>query len=208
MTLPDIEAYIEQKIPTAPITADLLETPPPRVRANAPASDANADDEAADDARNTAGPPPKSGSSSRPGGRSRDGRGGERRDGASRSVERREPRGERKGASKPAVAEGAASAPNPVASNPADMNGEAPRKRRRRGGRGRNKHRDGEATGAAVNATAANAAQDAASRHNAERKPRREHARTMPTATPAEATAPTLPKQGFFRRIMRMFTSR
>jgi hypothetical protein len=25
MTLPDIEAYIEQKIPTAPITADLLE---------------------------------------------------------------------------------------------------------------------------------------------------------------------------------------
>ena len=208
MTLPDIEAYIEQKIPTAPITADLLETPPPRVRANTPASEANAEDEAADDARNTAGPPPKSGSSSRPGSRSRDGRGGERRDGASRSGERREPRGERKGASKPAVAEGAASAPNPVASNPADMNGEAPRKRRRRGGRGRNKHRDGEATGAAVNATAANATQDAASRHNAERKPRREHARTVPTATPAEATAPTLPKQGFFRRIMRMFTSR
>jgi hypothetical protein len=44
------------------------------------------------------------------------------------------------------------------------MNGEAPR--RRRGGRGRNKHRDGEATGAS-SATAANAAQDAASRHNA-----------------------------------------
>ena len=206
MTLPDIEAYIEQKIPTAPITSDLLVTPPPRVRANAPASEANADDEAADDARNTAGPPPKSGSSSRSGGRSRDGRdgsrrGSERRDGASRSGERREPR---KDVPKPAAAEGGVKASGNVATNPAEMNGEAPRKRRRRGGRGRNKHRDGEAAGAAVNATAS-ATQDSASRHNAERKPRREHARTVPTATPAEATAPTPPKQGFFRRIMRMF---
>ncbi len=204
MTLPDIEAYIEQKIPTAPITPDLLETPPPRVRANAPAGEVNSDDEAADDARNTAGPPPKSGPSRSS--RTRDGRGGERRDGASRSGERREPRGERKEAPKAAVA---ASAPNSVATNPADMNGEAPRKRRRRGGRGRNKRREGEATDATVSAAAVNATKEvAAPRHNAERKPRREHARTVPTTTTADAAAPMPPKQGFFRRIMRMFTSR
>src|SRR4029079_730341 len=33
MGLPDIESYIEQKIPTAPITPDMLVVPPPRPRA-------------------------------------------------------------------------------------------------------------------------------------------------------------------------------
>ncbi|MBC6943107.1 MAG: ATP-dependent RNA helicase RhlB, partial [Xanthomonadales bacterium] len=55
MSLPDIEAYIEQKVPTAAITPDLLEAPPPRQRKAPSAVDAAA--EAADDARNTAGPP-------------------------------------------------------------------------------------------------------------------------------------------------------
>ena len=209
MTLPDIEAYIEQKIPTAPITADLLVAPPPRVRANAPESEANADEEAADDARNTAGAPPKgaaaksgsrSGSSSRSG-RSRGGRGeGARRDGAARSAEQRNAEsGARKDAAKFVVAEGAAASPAPGS---AAADGDAPRKRRRRGGRGRNKHRDGETANVAANGT------PDAPRQSAERKPRREHARTMPTAAPAEAPAPVAPKQGFFRRIVRMFTSR
>jgi len=210
MTLPDIEAYIEQKIPTAPITPDLLVTPPPRVRASAPAGDASAEDEAADDARNTAGPPPKGGAASRTG-RSRDGRGGERRGERSRG-EGRSARSERKpgdqrhgdAAAKPQQPTVAAAATSPTAGDPAAaLNGEAPRKRRRRGGRGRNKRREGEA----VN-TAGSATPDTAPRHNPDRKPRREHARTVPTATPVEAAAPTPPKQGFFRRIMRMFTAR
>src|SRR5690242_4826136 len=61
MSLPDIERYIEQKIPTAPITPDLLVAPPPRARADGTTPALSAEDEAADDARNTAGPPPKSG---------------------------------------------------------------------------------------------------------------------------------------------------
>ncbi|WP_306581409.1 DEAD/DEAH box helicase, partial [Dokdonella sp.] len=57
VSLPDIEAYIEQKVPTAAITPDLLQAPPPRERKPMPKADADAEAEAADDARNTAGPP-------------------------------------------------------------------------------------------------------------------------------------------------------
>ncbi|HEY6941645.1 DEAD/DEAH box helicase, partial [Dokdonella sp.] len=61
MTLPEIESYIEQKIPTAAITPDLLVAPPPRPRAAGAPPALSAEDEAADDARNTAGAPPKAG---------------------------------------------------------------------------------------------------------------------------------------------------
>ncbi|MGA9827800.1 MAG: DEAD/DEAH box helicase, partial [Rhodanobacteraceae bacterium] len=55
--LPDIEAYIEQKIPVERVEPELLLTPPRRTRPPSGAAVA-ADDE--DDAeRNTAGPPPK-----------------------------------------------------------------------------------------------------------------------------------------------------
>ncbi len=202
MTLPDIEAYIEQKIPTASITAELLETPPPRARAQAPA--ASAEDDAADDARNTAGPPPKSGSSRR----SRGGRDGGRRDGArheerTRAPHRRE--GERRGETTAATAAAdGAQAGHPPLSVATTASGEAPRKRRRRGGRGRNKRRDGELAGG--NPAAAPAHDGAAAVRNAERKPRREHARTVTTAPPSEpAAAPAPPKPGFFRRIGRLF---
>ncbi len=57
MGLPDIEAYIDQKIPTAPITPDLLAAPPPRARIAH--SNIASDEETADDLRNTAGAPPK-----------------------------------------------------------------------------------------------------------------------------------------------------
>src|SRR5690606_21967572 len=50
MGLPDIESYIEQKIPTAPITPDLLVVPPPRPPA-APVATLSAEDEAAGDAQ-------------------------------------------------------------------------------------------------------------------------------------------------------------
>lgn len=211
MTLPDIEAYIEQKIPTAPITRDLLEPPPPHLRRQAPAA-MSAEEEAADDARNTAGAPAKA---TAPGSRSRGPRnahGGERRGGERSGGPRRErgPRpagaGTSAAAEAPLVASASASAaPAPQAGHgaaPSATNGQAPRKRRR-GGRGRNKHREGEAQVAAANGTDPRAAAPAG-----ERKPRREHPRTIATTPPVEAPPPTLPRQGFFRRIMRMFTVR
>jgi len=208
MGLPDIEAYIEQKIPTAAITAELLAAPPPRARATPVA--ASDDDEAADDARNTAGPPPKpSAGPSRSRG-PRPERSGERRSGARRDSN---------GAAKPAVA-----AKPPVAAAPAEiagadaapaiaLAGDAPRKRRRRGGRGRNRREGGEAMSPATAPASENGATPA---HATERKPRREHAprseRTIATTPPtqgqAEASAPLPPKQGFFRRIARLFTAR
>ncbi len=208
MSLPDIERYIDQKIPTSSIDPELMIAPPPRPRAH-PAAAADAADEAADDARNTAGAPPKSGSSTRSR-RSGAGRSGERRQGGGREGRRRE--GGRRGepaearAPKPAPAPVAANATNPAAVDSAAVSadGQPPRKRRRRGGRGRNKHRDGEA-----NAAAAGSAPDIANARTTERKPRREHARTVSTTPPMDASAPAAPpKQGFFRRILRMFTSR
>ncbi|WP_300619482.1 ATP-dependent RNA helicase RhlB [Dokdonella sp.] len=205
MSLPDIESYIEQKIPTASIDPELLIAPPPRPRAQPVQADAA--EEAADDARNTAGPPPKSGAPSAS--RSRRPRSGERREGERREGGRR---GERPaGPRREANGEARAQEPKPVASGvPHDVPGanptagDAPRKRRRRGGRGRNKRREGEAMNVAAGATPDNAAA-----RTPERKPRREHARTVSTSAPAEAATPAVPpKQGFFRRILRMFTPR
>ncbi|MCC7254425.1 MAG: DEAD/DEAH box helicase, partial [Dokdonella sp.] len=205
MTLPDIEAYIEQKIPTAAITPDLLQPPPPRERKLVSAT-VTAEDEAADDARNTAGPPPKSGPSSRARG-AQGARGGERRERGRTDGARRERGPRRDGDAQVASTADGKAAPHAVAGNgaaPNSVDGEAARKRRRRGGRGRNKHRDGE-----VQSAAANAPDSRVPGNAGERKPRREHPRTIATAAPTEVpAAATLPRQGFFRRIMRMFTSR
>ncbi|HEU4664242.1 MAG TPA: ATP-dependent RNA helicase RhlB [Dokdonella sp.] len=222
MTLPEIESYIEQKIPTAPITPDLLIVPPPRPRAaGAPAL--SAEDEAADDARNTAGAPPKSGKPAR-GPRERSGsreRTGERGD-AGRG--RRE-RGAARPAAAPAAAASAAStaAPAKVAAAPANgapatpagattLDGEAPRKRRRRGGRGRNKHREGADTTAATPQNGQRGApaprgerSGPAPQRIVERKPHPHAAAAASAAAPASSHPP---KPGFFRRIMRMFTAR
>src|SRR5690606_3611075 len=60
MSLPDIEAYIGQKIPVERIEADLLVEPAPRPRADARTATRESEQEAAEDAaRNTAGPPRK-----------------------------------------------------------------------------------------------------------------------------------------------------
>jgi ATP-dependent RNA helicase RhlB len=213
MGLPDIEAYIEQKIPTAAITAELLVTPPPRPRAT-PVAGADGDDEATDDARNTAGPPPKQSTNAS---RSRGPR-------PERSGERRGSGGPRdsKRAARPAAAVKPPVAPAPVEVASADASplvaaaadGEAPRKRRRRGGRGRNRREGGDSMNPTPPPNSENGAAPAA--HASERKPRREHAprseRTIATAPPvqaqAEASAPLPPKQGFFRRIARLFTPR
>ncbi len=219
MGLPDIEAYIGQKIPTAAVTPDLLVVPQPRPRADG-SIPANEDEDAADDARNTAGAPPKSGPSSRGprsrtgGGGGRDGgRSGERRDGPRR--ESRPPRAAKPAVDAPAqdttVAVAAAGAPDAVgAIDPATG---APKKRRRRGGRGRSRREgDAAAAPAAANGTATPAKSDA---HPGERKPRRERAPRAAgearASTPTETvTAPAAAhkKPGFFHRIARFFGKR
>jgi len=204
MGLPDIESYIGQKIPTAPITPDLLVAPPPRPRAAGAAIHAFEEDDAADDARNTAGPPPKPGKPAR-GPRSH----GERERSGSRSgPSSRGPRGEhgrteRPAAAKPVVKDAPPVAAPPRPDVPADvLDGDALRKRRRRGGRGRNKHREGAETAAAPAQVQAGERGGAPKQRIVERKPH-PHA-----AAAAAAPASHPPKQGFFRRIMRMFTAR
>jgi ATP-dependent RNA helicase RhlB len=216
MGLPDIEAYIDQKIPTASISPDMLIVPPPRPRAT-PVASADGDvDEAADDARNTAGAPPKSGpgkssSTSSHGPRSRSAPAGERS---------RAPRPTGNGAARPPRATPAPVAvplPQTVASpapaadvaDPTAASTDAPRKRRRRGGRGRT-HREGDEVSTTSNAvTGANDTSALPARSKSERKPRREHAPRNDTATvPPPPSASLPPKPGFFRRIARLFTPR
>ncbi|WP_395679157.1 ATP-dependent RNA helicase RhlB [Dokdonella sp.] len=205
MGLPDIESYIEQKIPTAPITPDMLVVPPPRPRAAGAAAHAIEEDEAADDARNTAGPPPKPGKPARGGPRAP----GERERTGSRSGSSRGPRGEHARGERPAGAKPVVKEAAPVAVQRDDapaaaaaLDGEASRKRRRRGGRGRNKHREGVET--AAPAAQASERGGPPKQRIVERKPHPHAAQASSVAAP-EAHAP---KQGFFRRIMRMFGRR
>ncbi|MBX3691760.1 ATP-dependent RNA helicase RhlB [Dokdonella sp.] len=204
--LPDIEAYIEQKIPTAPVTADLLVVPPPKPRADGTVSVYDEAEDAADDARNTAGPPPKSGPRRGSGGPpSRGGRGDSRRGGPRRDGERREgPRPPRPAAATPAAAQSVADTPAPASPHPAidPATGEPMKKRRRRGGRGRRKHEGGEAP--------ATVATNGSGNHEpGERKPRRERSRGEATTPPAESAAPAAHKKpGFFHRIARFFGAR
>ncbi|AUJ11475.1 ATP-dependent RNA helicase RhlB [Xanthomonas oryzae] len=146
MSLPDIEAYIEQKIPVEPVTSELL-TPLPRA-ARVPVEGEEADDEAGDSVgtifreareQRAAEEQRRGGGRSGPGGGSRSGSGGGRRDGASAGADgkprpRRKPRveGEAPAAAaqteNPVVAAAAAQAPS---AGMADAE-RAPRKRRRR----------------------------------------------------------------------------
>ncbi|MCD0246590.1 ATP-dependent RNA helicase RhlB [Xanthomonas melonis] len=142
MSLPDIEAYIEQKIPVEPVTSELL-TPLPRAP-RTPVEGEEADSEgesvgtifreareqrAADEAR-------RGGGRSGPGGGSRSGGGG-RRDGGSADGKprlRRKPRVEGQAAASPAatVAPAVAAAAEQAPSTVAADSERAPRKRRRR----------------------------------------------------------------------------
>ncbi|OMO40173.1 ATP-dependent RNA helicase RhlB [Stenotrophomonas sp. MB339] len=148
MGLPDIEAYIEQKIPSEPVTKELL-TPLPRPERPAPAAGAGGEDNesvgqifrearearAAEEERRGGG---RSGGRSGGGGGGRGGRDGER-SGERRSRGPRKPRAEREqGAAAPAAgAEGAAAQaprpPRPEGAPEGAVDGEhKPRKRRRR----------------------------------------------------------------------------
>ena len=222
--LPDIERYIDQKIPTAAIDAELLAPRPPRARAKPLLT--SDEDNAADDARNTAGAPPKTA----PSPRSRAPRAGSTRGAAHGADHGRDPRVQVSreshaglpntrvvlASSAPPAAEGA----RPVEPGHAIAATDpmAPRKRRRRGGRGRSHREAGETTdqvAAASGSGTANGATDAAlPRSRPERKPHRDNAirgphsttRPNPAAAPA-ATPPAATRQGFFRRIAKMFSA-
>jgi ATP-dependent RNA helicase RhlB len=206
MSLPDIEAYIEQKIPTAPVTADLLIAPSRHVH-KAPVAAVNTDEEAVDDARNTAGAPPKSGRSRRLSG-PRSGGSDTRR--PQHGEPRQRERQENRAASRRDGTAATSTAETVNSQTPSTVVDGVPRKRRRRGGR--RHRRDGvEANAGAVRNEGRDAAQPT---HAPERKPRREHASRMERAAPAHpapsmpAPAAVPPKPGFFRRIARFFGSR
>ena len=202
MTLPDIEAYIEQKIPVERIDAAILAAPPRRARA---AAAAPSEDEAADDARNTAGPPPSTAKSSR-----------ERPRRPLGERERRrpdKPDKPRTEAAAPAPAVARAKPAEAAPASPASPAGTDPerRKRRRRGGRGRGR-REGvevaQTANGAENRVQAKTPNDAPR----ERKPMRER-------PPREAAEPRVPiaakpvvaergKPGLFQRIARFFSPR
>ena len=198
MGLPDIEAYIEQKIPTARVEPDLLVIPPPRVRERIAISDEDVEANAADDLRNTAGAPPKEQKSRHAGSRA----GGPRADGRSRG-----PRSEIS-RPKPAAATPAVRPAEPnVAAAAIEAGGDPAKKRRRRGGRGRNGAKAGEQGAPNKEAVGANAQGDAA---RSERKPRRERTPRVDTVAgtpgPESKAAPLAHKKsGFFNRIASFF---
>jgi ATP-dependent RNA helicase RhlB len=214
MSLPEIETYIGQKIPVASVDPEMLVMPKPKAIDAQYAADAAADSAAFGDRVE-----PREGDKGARGGRngSRDGKREGRGPRPPRSAEARSPRAAVAEAAVAAVAE--AAAPNPATApdgTPTDASG-APRKRRRRGGRGRNR-RDGEASGnEAATATARPASENGAPRGERrpprERRPANEAAAGRPSrqvavqsGVPAEASAPKKP--GFFRRLTRLFTGR
>jgi len=207
MGLPDIEAYIDQKIPTAAVEPSLLVVPPPKPRA--PGAVTADEDDAADDARNTAGPPPKgAGDGRRSGGRSGErprsrsgsgGSGGERR-GESRPP--RTPRPPRETTEQPAAAAApAVAAAASAQAAPVDATAPA-KKRRRRGGRGRTRRENGEA-GTPPNAAAETRTEGAPRRERGPRPTEPAAAQGL-TAAPAAAPAPAK-KPGFFRSLAKLF---
>jgi ATP-dependent RNA helicase RhlB len=213
MALPDIETYINQKIPTASVAPELLVMPAPRPRAD------GVQDEI-DDPNDTGGmiatrgapPDPK---------RARTRRDGERSD-APRPP--RTPRPSR--AEKPVVVEVPAVVEAVVAETvavPADaeagaVSGDAVRKRRRRrGGKGRGGREGAESVEGAASPAETSPRQGEAAhggrrhRHEpapvASTEPKRpsRHVAAVP-AKPAEGTH--APKPGFFRRLGRLFGAR
>ena len=218
--LPDIETYIEQKIPTAPVTPELLLPTPPRKRADGFVADV---DDEADNARNTAGAPPKETGRK---GTSRSGpssRSSSPRSSASRSESGERTRTPRPPRSPKPVADApAGDVETPIAAiandaapvNPAStIDGEPAKKRRRRGGRGgaARKAAQTNGNGAENTTTAANVEGSEPSR--SERKPRRERSNGETTRSPKRAaasevaaTTPPQKKPGFFNRLAKIFS--
>ena len=201
MSLPDIEAYIGQRIPAEAIDPALLVMPKPREVDAQFAADAAADSAAFGD---KVAPKPGDKPTPRSGGRG----GRPPREGhASSSRPPREPR--------PAKVEPVAvvAAPAPTAADGATP-AAAERKRRRRGGRGRRR----EGAEAVANGTANVAASAETRPPRGERRPPRngvatEVASSTRPSRQVAATAAGKPahegkKPGLFRRLTRLFTGR
>jgi ATP-dependent RNA helicase RhlB len=221
MGLPDIESYIEQKIPVERIEASMLVAPPRRARAVAAGA---TEDETTDDARNTAGPPPTAAKSSRDRPRApRSDRERRRPDKAEKPRAEAAPAvvgqavvGQAVVAPAVVVPAGIAPAKPAVAASgsPAATDPER-RKRRRRGGRGRGRREGGEAGTQTQTAIGGENRVQAKPKNDASRE--RKPARERPAREGAEPRAPiaTKPpvvadrgKPGLFQRIARFFTPR
>jgi ATP-dependent RNA helicase RhlB len=184
--LPDIEAYIGQKIPVARVDPEMLILPPPRHRPDAPPRTGNADDDDNDSNIDTSARKPHPSRAPRPG-ESR----GPRRDSRTRDKSSRP----RSTPALPAKAESASAvvqqvtavAPPAVPVAPGDkpVDGAPAAKRRRRGGRGRNRGERGEGKPQEAKAVASSGVAVAA-------------------ATDAAPKA-AAKKPGFFNRIGRLF---
>jgi ATP-dependent RNA helicase RhlB len=218
MGLPDIEAFIDQKIPVERIDAGMLVALPRRARA---ATAATSEDEAADDARNTAGAPPSS--SAKPG-RSRQGpppRGADRGGSADRERRRHEKPARPPREATPIATAPVASAPIAVAparhaeatSDGAAAIDPTRRKRRRRGGRGRTRREGGEGSAQThIGADNGHVQVKASNDAKRERKPVRERS-MRETAEPrapmaAKPVVAERGKPGLFQRIARFFSPR
>ncbi|URL58262.1 DEAD/DEAH box helicase [Luteibacter flocculans] len=209
MGLPDIEAYINQKIPTASIEAKMLVMPAPRPRAD------GVQDEV-DDPNDTGGHVPTRGAPPEKGGRggSRTGsRSGERSGGRERRP--RPPREDRPAASPTEVPVKTVVVAETVADLPAAAeamaDASAPKKRRRRrGGRGRGTGEGADASGnnGAPRAEKAATPRAADGQNGATRRPSRQVTATRPAPSPAPAAAPPKEKVGLLRRIGRLFGGR
>ena len=201
MSLPDIEAYIGQRIPVSSIEPELLVMPKPKEVDAQFAADAAADSEAFGD--KVVSREPKEGGGSR----NRSRRNGERGDRRPRDGERRE----RKPApsSQPAQRQAPVQAPAP---NGAAALAEGENKRRRRRG-GRGRRRDGDiAAVSAGNGAAAVAANDRGerrgSRNGGEQGGHGRSRQVVATAAHPPAEHVAAKKPGFFRRLTRLFTGR
>ncbi|MCP1376130.1 DEAD/DEAH box helicase [Dyella lutea] len=211
MSLPDIEAYIGQKIPVATVEPELLVMPQPKALDPQFAADAAADSAAFGDRVESRDGDKRS---------SQSGRGGRREGGRGESRGPRPPRQARPIVETPATDE----VQTPVDAQPAaapdgtptDATG-APRKRRRRRG-GRNRRRDGEAASAeAAPATAPPKPGAGTHGERGSRRPPRERHGNESTPRPSRQVAlqsgvasetPVQKKPGFFRRLTRLFTGR
>jgi ATP-dependent RNA helicase RhlB len=181
--LPDIEKYIGQKIPTAPIDAEMLVIPPP-VHRPAPLNGTPLEED--DDSIPTNPPPRKSAPSRRNGSPSGPRRDGGSRDGARHPHSSSSTRPARPAAAPAIVADAAATAA-PVSGDAAS--GDAAAKRRRRGGRGRRRGERIEGSETGLNAV--DVAPDAVP--------------AVKVAATQEPVAKAPKKPGFFNRLGRLF---
>jgi ATP-dependent RNA helicase RhlB len=211
MSLPDIETYIDQRIPVANIEPDMLVMPQPREQDAQFMADVAADSAAFGDkveAREKDGSPSK-----RPRSRNDRGRPGERPARSDKPREPRKPRVETVAAEEGAVAVATPAEAKPAAATVETVDGVERKRRRRRGGRGR--RRDGDAPVAEVAASPATegsraprgerrASRERGGADNAHARPSRHVAITSGVSN--EQHAPK--KDGFFRRLSRFFTGR